>query len=78
MPLRVLGLICQLGLSPDRVLIEICGDRQSIVGVLQVSEQRRAILIEKLRSMVLVWGATLQECAKMPGCPEQVESENQL
>ena len=61
MPLRVLDLVSQLGFSPDRILIESCRDGQSIDGVIRISEARGSIFIEKLRSMVLVWSATLVE-----------------
>lgn len=59
MPLRALALIAQLGLSPDRILIESYRGDQSIDVLLHITEERGALLIEKLRSMVLVESATL-------------------
>lgn len=59
MPLRVLNLIYQLGLSADRIAIERRSRGQSIDAVLHVSAERGALLVEKLRSMVLVQSAEL-------------------
>jgi len=58
MPLRVLNLVSQLGISPNRIAIESLSGVQSLDGVMQISDERSALLIEKLRSMVLVWSAT--------------------
>lgn len=58
MPLRVLNLVSQLGISPNRIVIESLRGVQSLDGVIQISDERSALLIEKLRSMVLVWSAT--------------------
>jgi hypothetical protein len=59
MSLRVLDLVFQLGVLPERVLIERCQDGQSIVGMVRISDRRAAILIEKIRTMVLVRTALL-------------------
>ncbi|OBX18229.1 hypothetical protein A9995_12045 [Erythrobacter sp. QSSC1-22B] len=59
MPLRVLGLVSQLGLCPDRIVIERGPEGQSIDVLLEITESRGALLVEKLSSMVLVRGVTL-------------------
>ena len=61
MPLRVLNLIFQLGLSPQRITIERETNGHTINALLQISEQRGALLVEKLRSMVLIWNVTLSK-----------------
>ncbi|MBU2033323.1 MAG: hypothetical protein KKE77_02655 [Alphaproteobacteria bacterium] len=59
MPLRVLDLVSQLGLSPERIAIERGADRQFIDACLQVTDRQGELLVQKLRSMVLVRSATL-------------------
>lgn len=57
MPLRVLNLILQLGLSADHIVIERGLEGQTIDAVLQVNDDRGSLLVEKLRAMVPVWSA---------------------
>lgn len=61
MPLRVLNLILQLGLSADHIVIERGPEGQTIEAVLQVSDDRGYVLVEKIRAMVAVWSANWSE-----------------
>ena len=61
MPLRVLDLVSQLGLGPDRIAIESEADGQSIDALLPFSEMRDALLAKKLNSMILVRSVTLAQ-----------------
>lgn len=54
MPLRVLNLAYQLGLSPGRIVIESCLEEEILEGVVRMSVEGSTLLVEKLRSMVLV------------------------
>ena len=61
MPLRVLGLVSQLGLCPDRIAIASRPEEQSLEALLRVSAARGALLVEKLSAMVLVRSAMITE-----------------
>lgn len=58
MPLRVINLVLQLGISPGRIVIQSCSEGQVPEGVVQISDEGSALLIEKLRAMVLVRSVT--------------------
>ena len=62
MPLRVLNLIYQLDLLIDRIAIERGPEDQLIDTLLHVSDERGSLLVEKLRSSVLVWNVKLSKC----------------
>lgn len=59
MPLRVLNLVSQLGITADRILIERHNGGQIIEALLNASNERASLLVEKLRSMVLIESAGL-------------------
>ena len=74
MPLRVLNLIYQLDLLVDRIAIERGPEDQLIDTLLHVSDERGSLLVEKLRSSVLVWNVKLSKCeVQFSGSPTQLE-----
>lgn len=61
MPLRVLNLIYQLDLLVDSIVIERRPEDQLIDTFLHVSDERESLLVEKIRSSVLVWNVKLSK-----------------
>ena len=59
MPLRVLSLASQLGIAPGRIVIDSCLEEKIFEGVVRMSHEGTALLVEKLRSMVLVRSVAL-------------------
>lgn len=59
MPLRVLNLASQLGIAPGRIVIDSCLEEKIFEGVVRMSDEGTALLVEKLRSMVLVRSVAL-------------------
>ena len=74
MPLRVLNLLFQLGLKTERIAIECASESQSILAVLHVSDQRGAMLVDKLRSMVLIRKVALSDLVDRPAAPASAQN----
>ena len=78
LPLRVLGLLAQHGAVVERASLELRdGDYRISLDTAPLTAERGALLLAKIRAMVLVSAAEVIEQDSAPGapsvCPELVE-----
>lgn len=59
LPLRVLNLFAQQGIVVDAVEVRRRGDHHAITTVADLPVDRATVILEKIRSLVLVAGAEL-------------------